>query len=158
MPALQPHPPDLWAAARRLVVEQGYSFTRAAQETGISLSSIEKRAAREKWTGERAKSLAYSAGIRLLKSSLLDAAREAAESGNVDEAYKATQAWRQAESAYPEHRYTPPTEDKASRLKVELETLERLVAYAQKTDRTLLAALQAHLRPFAAQLEAASNG
>jgi hypothetical protein len=149
---------DAFAEARRLVVHEGYSYSEAADVTGIPLSTLQKRAAGEDWQSARDVQMSYAAQVRSLKSSLL-ARAIAAMQGEGDKppdpqaAAQLTFAWKQAESTWPEHRYTTQKEDPKVRLAIALEVLEELVDHFATVDRTLVTRMEPHLGGFAKALE-----
>lgn len=149
---------DLWAEARRLVVQESYTYDQAATELGLAVSTVQKRAAREGWQEQRQASFGYGQTVRRLKAIALDKAFRAMEDAkSSDDVVKATQllyAWQKTEQAYPEHRYVEAVADPKLKLKVGLEVVEDLVEYLVEHDRAVLAALQPHLAPFAQRLEA----
>lgn len=149
---------DLWAEARRLVVQESYTYDQVATELDLPLSTLQKRAAREGWQEQRQANFGYGQVVRRLKSIALDRAYEAMEQAqSAEDIGRATQllyAWQKTEQAYPEHRYAEAEEDPKARLKVGLEVVEQLVEYLVEHDRSALAVLQPHLVPFARQLEA----
>lgn len=153
---------DQWAEARRLVVCEQFSYAEAAEAAGVPLSTLQKRAAAERWQDQQDASFGYGQTIRRLKTISLKKALEQIESAeSAEEIAKATQllyAWQKTEQAYPEHRYTKPEADPRVKLAAGIETLEDLVAYLEVHDRSALMALQPHIRPFAEQLEAQHAG
>lgn len=152
---------DAWAEAHRLVVHEGYSYTEAAEATGIPLSTLQKRAASEEWRQKRDVQMSYAAQVRTLKAGLLAQALKLMSPGADGEkppdpaaAAQLVYAWKQAESTYPEHRYGGQKDDPKVRLAVALEVLDALVAYLGRSDRAALTKLEPHLAPFARELEA----
>ncbi len=147
-----------WVEARRLVVHEGMSYEDAAVACDIPLSTLQKRAAAERWQEERSTGQSYAATVRALKAATLARAHQAMTDAGTDP-QAATQllfAWRSAETAWPEHRYAPAAADPKARLAVAAELLEQLVAYLERTDRAALAALAPHIAPFAAEVERAA--
>lgn len=143
---------EAWDEARRLVTHEGASYVEAAAATGIPISTLEKRAASERWQDQRDTQMSYAAQIRALKAGLLQKALDAMAAGQ--DPTQITFAWKQAESAYPEHRYVPTKEDPKVRIRVAVEVVEELVAYLTETDRNALMVLQGHIEPFGRRLEA----
>lgn len=146
---------EAWVVCRDLVVAEGYTYAEAAEATGIPRSTVEKRASRDGWQQDRKHAMSYRATVGALKRALLDKAIAAAKSGDASGAAQATYAWKQAESAFPEHRYSKAG-SKSSQvyLAALLELLDALVAYLGELDPGALRALQPHLQPFAARVEA----
>lgn len=152
---------ELWAEARRLVVQEHMSYADAADATGLALSTLQKRAAREGWQDQRQNAAGYNTSVRRLKALALQAALTALENASSGDSpallQAATQlmhAWRGAEAAYPEHRYAAAEEDPRAKLAMGLQSIEDLVAYLTEHDRSALTALRPHIAPFCAQLEA----
>lgn len=149
---------DQWAEARRLVVQESYTYEQVADELGLPVSTVQKRAAREGWQDQRQASFGYAQTVRRLKALALQkalAAIEAAETA--DDIGKATQllyAWQKTEQAYPEHRYVEQEVDPRLHLRIGLEVVEELVQFLVEVDRAVLAALQPHLAAFGQRLEA----
>lgn len=100
--------------------------------------------------------MSYAATIRALKAELLQKAMDALSDGTGGkDAAQLVYAWKQAEAAYPEHRYQVGSkEDPKLRRQVLLECIEGLVEYFTAEDRNVLAAIQPHLRGFATFMEA----
>jgi hypothetical protein len=144
-----------WAEARRLVVQEGATYAAAAEATGLPLRTVQKRAGREGWQGAREVGVSYAATAKALKAALLDRAMRETADGDPNKAAQLIFAWKQAESAFPEHRYSPAQTTPAARLAVASEVLGELVAWLEVHDRVALATVGAVLQPFAAHLEAA---
>jgi hypothetical protein len=132
--------------ARRLVVAEGYTYEEAAEATGIPASTLQKRGCAENWMDQRAHSMSYAASIRALKVKLLEKATASRDPQDVF-------AWRQVETAWPEHRYQPAQADPRARLALVLELLDELVNYLAEQAPDALAALRPHIAPFSAHLE-----
>lgn len=149
---------EVWAEARRLVVQERQPYAVVAADLGLPLSTLQKRAARERWMDQQEASFGYDQVARRLKSITLRKALDAIEGADgADELVKASQAlyaWKAAEQAFPEHRYTKPSEDPQARLAIQLGTLELLVEHLTENDRAALAALQPHIVRLAERLEA----
>lgn len=144
---------DGWSEAHRLVVHEGWSYTDAANATGIPISTLQKRAANEDWQGSRSTQMSYAAQIRSLKSGLLTKALAAMETDPAAAA-QLVYAWKQAEATYPEHRYGTQKDDPKVRLAIGVELLDELVTFLGKVDRELLTRLTPRLPDFAKALEA----
>jgi len=139
--------------ARRLVVHEGASYAEAAAATGLPVSTVEKWGAADRWQDERNTQMSYGAQIRALKAGLLKRAMEAVEAGG--DPTQIVFAWKQAEAAYPEHRYAAVAkEDPKLRTRIAIEVVEELVAYLSETDRNALMVMQGHVEPFGRRLEA----
>ena len=127
---------DLWAEARRLVVSEGLTYAEVAEETGLPKSTIEKRAAREDWQGERERAVAYALQARAFKALALKAATAAlSNAATLEDQVKAAQLghlWMGAEKAYPEHRYTRPADQEPEVDPLEQETDEQLLERARR--------------------------
>jgi hypothetical protein len=136
---------EAWDLARDLVVRGGQTYAEVAAATGLPLSTVQKRAARENWKAEADTATDYSARVRALKNKALDAAL----AGNDPQLFY---AWQAMERAWPEHRYTR-AQNPAERREVAATVVEQLVAYLADVDRNVLAALQPHILPFAKHLE-----
>lgn len=150
---------EVWAEARRLVVQERQSYAVVAEATGLPLSTLQKRAAKERWMDQQEVSFGYDQTVKSLKSLALKRAYAAFESAkDGDELLKASQvlyAWKTAEQAFPEHRYTQVAEDPKARLAIQLETLELFVEHLTEHDRSALAVLQPHIVRLGERLEAA---
>lgn len=146
----QPHAPEIWDRCRHLVVEDGMTLSAAAEEVGIPLSTVEKRAAREDWTElreeARQQAQSYRARVYRLKNKLLNSA---IESGDVQKA----QAWRSVESAYPEKTYAGVSDAQKRHLVGFFVT--RLVGYLNEHAPSLSPLLQDHLEGFSEIVAAA---
>ncbi len=141
--------------AKRLVVADGYSYAQAATATGIPLSTIQKWAAAEAWQKQRETSMSYGATVRAMKANVLAqlVTMSADPASDKNQLAQLSHAWRNLESAYPEHRYDKKADPKV-RLDVAAEVIEKLVAYLGKHDRNALTAVQPHIAPFAQEWEA----
>ncbi len=139
---------EAWDFARHLVVGEGRTYAEAAGMSGVPLSTLQKRAGREKWMDQRSHAATYEATVRALKVKLLQSALEA-DPPDPQRVF----AWKQAEAAFPEHRYAGK-EDPRLRLAVTVEVIEQLVQYLTEHDRNALSAVQPHLRGFAEAQEA----
>ena len=139
---------EAWEEARRLVVQEKLSYAAAAEATGLSVSTLQKRAAAEAWQAQRETASTYGDQVRRLKVEALRAAL--ADAGDPQKLY----AWQQLEKAWPEHRYSTAKDDPKVRLEVLLGVIEGLVAYLGEHDRNALTALQPHIRAYAAWQEA----
>lgn len=160
---MRQHPAEVWAEARRLVVAEGWTYAKAAEATGISASTISKRAAREEWQSERDTTMGYAAQVRAIKhqmsTRILDKLADPDLSADGMKAVtQLIHAWKNAESAFPEHRYAQGDGevDSRMRLAIAMAVLEDLVGYLRKHDRNALAALEPHLEGFGALLERAA--
>lgn len=149
-----------WDEARRLVVCEGLDYAAAAETTGLPLSTLQKRASAEQWKKQAKVSADYNATVRALKAITLEKAIESMRNAETPkDAIDAAQllyAWKTAEGAYPEHRYTAAQDPKARRA-IQVGTLEQLVAFLEREDRHALAALAPHLASFASELERADG-
>lgn len=155
---MRQHPAEVWAEARRLVVAEGWTYAKAAEATGISASTISKRAAREEWQTERDSTMGYAAQVRAIKhqmsTRILDKLADPDLSADGMKAVtQLIHAWKNAESAFPEHRYKQAEADPKAILGVALNVLERLVEYLAANDTNALAALEPHLEGFARVFE-----
>lgn len=138
---------EAWEEARRLVVQEKYSYAQAAASTGIPVSSLQKRAAAERWQDQRETASTYADQVKRLKVAAL---REAlASPGDPQKLY----AWQQLEKAWPEHRYHQEQTDPRLKLTIALEVLEELAGFLAEVSPVALAALQPHLAPFGTRLE-----
>ena len=149
---------DAWAEARRLVVHEAATYPDAATATGIPVSTIQKRAAAEGWQADRDTQGSYSAQIRSLKAKLLERALAAASDPSLGDPSQLVFAWKQAEAAFPEHRYRPQQDDPKARLTVMLDVVDELVAYLTDVDRNALTALAPHIVKFGEQFKAKHAG
>lgn len=151
---MTPRSPELWERARVLVVAEEWSYEDVARETGLSLSSLKKRAAAEEWQKQRKSSLSYAAMMRTIKANLAAQIHEAQSAGkSVDP--QSVFALTRLEASFPEHRYDDNkglTPRKA--LAAKAEGLVELVEYLRAHDTNALAALEGHIEAFAAALEA----
>lgn len=140
---------DAWELARALVVAEGYTYAEASDETGIPLSTLQKRAAREDWQSAKRHEMSYRAQIGALKRKALHKVLAAED---IDP--QAIYAWKAIEQAYPEHRYGRADDGSRWRRDHLVEFVEALVAHLEGDDPAALAALAPHLEPFVAKLEA----
>ncbi len=138
---------EAWEEARRLVVQERHTYAQAADATGLSVSTLQKRAAQERWQDQRRTASSYSDQVRALKVAALEQALR--DPGDPQKLY----AWQQLEKAWPEHRYAQEDEDPKVRLRIALEILEELVSFLGEVSPTALEALRPHLRPFGEKLE-----
>jgi|GEM_PF-3671223 len=143
---------DAWAEAKRLVVAEGYTYAQASEAAGLPKSTVQKRATRERWQDQKRTNTSYAATVRKLKSQLLEKAVAAAEGDKPELAPQLVYAWKQAEQAYPEHRYAPGEADPRAQLAVAEMVLTELVEFLED-DRAALAKLVPHLRDFAQHIE-----
>lgn len=137
----------LWERARELVVVEGLDYEEASRATGISLSSVQKRAAREKWQEARSEYIesnaAYKSKVREFKNGMLDTAMESNDPQDVH-------AWLSVERAFPEHRYGELGEgEKRSLVAI---FIEQTVAHLSERDANALKALTPHIRDLAEHL------
>lgn len=132
--------------AKRLVIDEGFTYAQAADATGIPVSTLQKRGAAEDWQGQRQSAASYSAQTRALKVALL---QDAAATKDPQKVY----AWSVMEKAFPEHRYVKGTDDAGTRLAVGAEVIEALVEHLDQEDRPALTKLAPHLQSFAARWE-----
>jgi hypothetical protein len=143
--------------ARRLVCSEGYTYAQAAKVTGIPRSTLEKYGSSEGWHDQRQSAATYQATIRAAKAALLE--RLTTALGNPDvggnELAQLTHAWRQAEAAFPEHRYVVQGDDPRIRLQVGAEVLQLVTEVLAEVDRNALTRLQPHLGTIAQRWEAA---
>lgn len=127
---------EVWAEAERLVVAEGWEYARVAEHLSIPISTLQKRAAKEKWRQRRQEAISYQAQVRRLKAAVLKDATEAwAAAQDTESRLKVVQlihAWRGLEQAFPEHRYQRPPE----------ETDTEADPLATMTDDELLAVIQ----------------
>lgn len=138
-----------WAQAKHLVVQEGASYGQAAEAAGLSLSTLQKRAATEGWQAQREAALSYADKVQRLKNRALD---ELLSDTALDS--QKLFAWQKVEQVFPEHRYKKADEeDPRLRIRTGLELLEELVAYLGEVDTVALDKLTPHLAPFAARLE-----
>jgi len=141
---------EAWRIARLMVVEDGLAYADVAEQTGLPLSTLQKRAAREGWQDQRAHDLGYSAKVAAMKRQALADCIDA--EGNVDP--QKVYAWKAIEQVFPEHRYGETEDGNRFRSPHLVEFIEELVAYLEREDRTALEAVAPHVRPFVEQLEA----
>lgn len=146
---------EQWDEARRLVVSEECSYAQAAEATGISLSSIQKRAGAEGWQGQRDIAMSYTQQVRGMKAALLAklVRLTQAEDADANQIASLTNAWTAQERAYPEHRYTQQKEDPQLRTSIAIEVLEEVVSYFRDADANLLAKLGPHIRPITTRLQ-----
>jgi hypothetical protein len=141
---------EQWEQARTLVVRDGLPYADVAEMTGIGLSSLQKRGARENWQSERkdrAESREdYHSNIFALKSALLDKAVRSKDPQDVH-------AWNVVERAFPEHRYADL--DAGQKKSLAVYVAERLVDYLGGVDTSALESMRPHLRPFSEALAGA---
>ena len=138
-----------WERAHSAVVDEGETYPRAAELSGIDLSSLQKRAARDRWQEERRQRLEDKAAYRgqavSLKQRFLS---KAIETGDPQDVH----AWLAIERALPEHRYgNQALTDPEKRALVGL-FVEQLVDYLAGADANALAVVQPHLTPLAEHL------
>lgn len=146
-----------WEEARRLVIQEGFSYPRVAEELGLPLSTVQSRGAREGWQAQKATTASYDATMRRIKR----AAQErvlAALTGDVVDDGKVSQlilSLKALETAYPEHRYQPQETEADPNLRrtVALEVLGLLADWLAEHAPAALRALQPHIKPFAGMLE-----
>lgn len=138
---------EAWEEARRLVVQEKCTYQQAAEVTGIPVSTLQKRAAVERWQDQRETAGTYADQVRRLKVAALKAAMD--DPADPQKLY----AWQQLEKAWPEHRYHQEQSDPGLKLRLALEMLEELAAYLAEVSPTALAALQPWLTPFGARLQ-----
>lgn len=143
-----------WDAACRLVIHEGYSYSRAAEQAGISVSSVEKRAADERWQDQKRGATSYSATVRELKVLTAQKALEALQNSDHGLAIQLSDRVRNLESAFPELRVQRSKDDPQLRREVLLEVLEGLSEYLSERDRAALAAFEPHFTAFAEWMEA----
>ena len=142
---------EAWAEAKRLVLAEGFTYAEAADATGVSRSTLQKRASREGWQDQKRTNTSYAATVRRLKAHLLDKAEKAV----LDKPELAPQlvyAWKGVEQAYPEHRYAPGDSDPRAQLAIAEMVITELVDFLDD-DRAALAKLTPHLRDFAQHIE-----
>lgn len=143
--------------ARRLVVTEGFTYAKAAAATGIPRNTLEKYGATEGWHDQRHSAATYQATIRAAKAALLERLTVALGNPEVggNEIAQLTHAWRQAELAFPEHRYVVQSEDPRMRLQVGAEVLQLVTEVLVEVDRNALTRIQPHLGTIAQRWEAA---
>lgn len=127
---------DAWDTAKHLVVSGGATYAEAAEATGLSLSTIQKRAAAEDWQGAKETATNYNAMVQAMKTEALRKARDTKDPNDIH-------AWLAIEKAYPQHRYGRP--DPKLRLDAGAAVIELLVTFLAEHDRSALLALQPHL-------------
>lgn len=139
--------------ARRLVVAEGFSYADAATMTALPLSTLQKRAADEGWQKMRETASSYGTQVKAMKANLMERIGNLTKAdGDAQQIAQLIFAWKQMESAYPEHRY-----DKKSDPKVKLqhgaEYLRFLVEFLAPRDRNAITALEPHIDALAAAWE-----
>lgn len=123
---------DVWVEAERLVVQEGWEYTRVAEHLRIPLSTLQKRAAKGTWRKLREQHVSYQAQVRRFKAQLLQDITKAWDAAkDLEGKLKVTQllhAWRGLEQAFPEHRYPTPEAPAEEEGGLETETDEQLLA------------------------------
>lgn len=147
---------EAWATAKVMVVRDNATYTEAAAATGLPVSTIQKRAATEEWQADRETAVSYDASIRKMKRDLLAQVMEAIEAKR--DASQLVFAWKTAEAAFPEHRYSPTKTDPKAKLAIAADLIEVVVEYLAEHDTVALAKLEPHLTPIAKRLEVRCNG
>lgn len=137
-----------WRFARLLVVEDGATYAEAAEQTGLPLSTIQKRAASEHWQDQRGSSLSYAAQVAMLSRQALTAIVD--DKGQVDP--QRAYAWKTMEQM---RQSLVQRDDSEKHRRTHMaEFIDALVAYLDREDPTALAAIGPHIRPFVEQQEA----
>lgn len=136
--------------ARRLYVNEGWSYEEAAAVTGIPKSTLEKKGSAESWTEQRETSMSYAAQIRAAKASLMASILTATDN---QERAQLVHAWRGMETAWPEYRYNAKADPKQL-LELAADVIRAFVEYLAAQDTNALAVLEPHIEPFAAHWEA----
>ena len=140
---------DAWDVARTLVVNEGRSYAEASAESGIPLSSLQKRAADEGWRDQQRTAVSYNARVRGLKDKYLQSLETLLDaSADANAIAQAAHAWRGIEQAFPEHRYAKKSDPKV-RLEIGGEVLRALIEYLSAHDTNALAAIEPHIEGFA---------
>lgn len=149
---------EAFAEARRLVLE-GLGYDAVAEAVGLPLSTIQKHAASEGWQKQREVKTRYSDQVRACKAGLLEMIMEFLPKCKTPEDLvrlaQLVNAWRSAEAAFPEHRYTTESDPKAAKLRrtVGIEVIEGLVELLSNEDPNALAVLHPHLSKWAEKIE-----
>lgn len=148
-----------WEEARRLVVSEGWEYERVAAELGLALSTLQKRAAAEKWQAQKKSADSYAATIRALKALALDKAHqalfEAKTSTELQAAAQLGHYWRGLETAYPESRYSADGITPEAQRAQDVAVIEALIAYLEAQSRDALTALAPHITGFMKSREVA---
>lgn len=142
---------EAWATARHLVVSEGLTYQEAATRTGLSFSSVAKRAAAEKWQADQQVAAPFLATMMALKHRIgQQIAQDAADGKDVSQA---TFALIQLERVYPEHRYNKAA-DPAAKLALAAEILPLFISALAEIDPNLVTAIEPHVGTIADYLEA----
>lgn len=145
---------EQWQQAYDLVVKAGLSYAEAAEQAGLSLSALQKRAASRDWRADRERHEQTAEEYRrTIFQAKLNAAKKVLSSGDPQDVHALTAL----ERAYPEYRYrkgqedTPPDQVRDQVLRF----LDLVVEYLEQRAPSVLYAFKDHLRPLAEHLLAA---
>ena len=134
---------DPWAEARRLVVSQGLGYNEAAALAGLSVSAVQKRAAKEGWQDERKRRSDYLKNLWALKPLLLKRITKALDTADGTAPQLIAQL-RQLEQMVPEKTALDP----GLRRAVAVEELERFLRWAVQVEPKLATGLSGLLERY----------
>lgn len=143
------HPARAWEEARNAVILEGLTYAEAAARSGIDVSSIQKRAARDRWQDARKKRadrlVEYRGKLELLRDKLLDRALETGDP-------QAVHAFNQIEKTVPGRSLQL---SEGERLRIATETATAFVDVLSDVDPDLAVRVAAHLDTVVEQVVAA---
>ena len=120
------------------------TYAELAAKFDVPLSSLQKRASRERWQDRRSEhqelSATYATKVKRLKARALDELLEG--DGKIDP--QKVHAWRSLEAAFPEHRYTAALNE-GRRHQICAVLVEELVDHLGEHAPSTLDEIEAHL-------------
>lgn len=143
---------DAWEVARRLVIDEGRSYAEAATLAGLPLSTLQKRAADERWRDQRKTAVDYGVLCRQLRAKLAERALTAITQGespaaHIDALFKADRLAARGSTVDPK-----------VRLLAGAELLELVVNVLAAEAPAALNLLNPHLETIARRWEATCQG
>lgn len=143
---------NAWEVARHLVIDEGQSYAEVAGLTGIPLSTLQKRAADERWQDQRKTAVDYGVLCRQLRAKLAENALAAVTKGespaaHIDALFKADRLAARGSTVDPK-----------VRLSAGAELLELVVQVLAAEAPAALNLIEPHLETIARRWEATCQG